>query len=50
MMFRTYKIMIGPFVSRFEKRSHFAQNAKIWQFLTYRNLKTPGALGFRLGI
>ena len=37
-------------VSGFEKRAHFAQNAKIWQFSTYHNLKTPRALGFRLGL
>jgi len=38
------------YVSGFEKRAHFAQNAKIWQFSTYRNFKTPRALGFRLGL
>ena len=38
------------YVSGFEKRAHFMQNAKIWQFSTYHNLKTPRALGFRLGL
>ena len=33
-----------------EKRAHFAQNARIGQFSTYRNLKTPRALDFRLGL
>jgi len=37
-------------VSGFEKMAHFVQNAQIWQFSTYRNLKIPRALGFRLGL
>ena len=36
------------FVRGFEKRTHFMQNAKIWQFSTYHDLKTPRALGFSL--
>jgi len=31
------------YVSGFEKRAHFTQNAKIVRFSTYRNLKTPRA-------
>ena len=30
------------YVSGFEKRAHFAQNAKMWQFSTYHNLKASG--------
>ena len=37
-------------VSGFEKRAHFAQNTKIWQFSTYCNLKTLTASGFSLGL
>ena len=37
-------------VRGFEKRAHFVENTKIWQFSTYHKLKTPRALRFSLGL